>query len=94
MCKTSDHQVFLIGGFAESIYFSSCLRYSLTANEWDHMPEVNVARGFASSTLIGGYLFVFCGYTGTEYLRSVERIKIHDAVSEQIGEAWLLLPPT
>ena len=44
MCNSGTNYAFLIGGRDGGNYLKSCLRYNMTTNEWDQMPQMKVAR--------------------------------------------------
>ena len=54
----------MIGGTNayKNVVFEYVERYSVRQNEWKDMPVLNVARGSASSCLLGDFVYVVGGY--------------------------------
>ena len=64
LCKTSDKQVFLIGGSNET----SCLRFDMKIKLWENMPNLQQPRYYCSSCVLAGNLYVFGGHNHDEGL--------------------------
>ena len=93
-CKISYKHALIVGGAHEETEFlNSCLRFDLSRQEWEPMPSMNVARVLSSSCVLGDHrVFVFCGMSSTGFLQSIEVLQIRDSASEQMREAWQLVP--
>ena len=85
MSRTSYKHAYFTGGWKGKI-LKSCMRFDLESEAWDQMPNMKVARRSHSSCFLAGFLYVFCGegeskrdsYNGTNYLCSIEKLRILD----------------
>jgi len=69
--------------------------YDLQSDRWCPLPELNQGREDASSCYHGGYLYVFGGKSGDQYLNTIERINIKCLSVQALGSAasWTLIQP-
>ena len=69
--------VFLVGGYGNGDYQKGCLRYNVTTDSWDEMPELNFGRSRASCLYIKGRIYAIGGLgAGGVPIKSIERLAI------------------
>ena len=85
--------VILIGGYGNGDYQKGCYRYNISTDDWDEMPELNIARSRASSLYIDGRIYVVGGVgVGGVAIQSIERLTID--VNNQEDKFWKEIHPS
>ena len=76
LCNVRNRYIFLIGGLISGTHTPACLRYDLSSDRWEVMPELKVAREYHSSCMLGDYIFTVAGTGYDGILNSMEVLKI------------------
>lgn len=88
--------VVLVGGESQpdansKEVLSATCRYDIASNEWQALPDMNVARKGAASCTLDGAVFVFCGFgADTMPLNSIE-VLVDAASNRDLIESWKLI---
>ena len=72
-----EPKVVIVGGKNEKCVLNSVEMFSLTNGTWTPLKEMNEHRWGASSVVHNNHIFVCGGFTGTNWLTSVEKISLN-----------------
>jgi hypothetical protein len=85
--------VFAIGGCAEKEPMTAVERYSIKADVWMSLPELNYARVSSSVAVLADYLYVFGGRNTSGYVPQIERLNLKNINSRfEVIECQLITP--
>ena len=78
LANVKDERVYIIGGLdhTEEAFSAACHIFIPKRSLWIEAPDLNVARSEHSSCAVGSEVYVFCGWDGSQYLNSIECLKV------------------
>ncbi len=80
--------IYTIGGCGTGGTLSSCERFNIRSNRWEHAPTLNIPRDCATlGTVDYRYIYAIEGRSQGAFLRSAERL---DSLDLEVG--WEMLP--
>ena len=77
--------IFISGG---NCYASSVERYNSSLDIWEDLPDLNQARRYHSSCIIGNTMYVVGGKSQGQAINSTEKLNDIDAQDSQASSQW------
>jgi len=84
----NDENIFVVNGFGgNDQYTSDVFQYSVSQGSWSILTSSTIPKRFASSEVIGDFLYVFNGLTENGTLNSrVEKINLNNGMIEYLSD--------
>ncbi len=87
----SKEYVFAFGGRSNKEACKAVERYSIKADMWMCLPELNTARSNATGVIMVDHLYIFGGKNEKGYVRSIERLNLKN-INSKFESLELMLP--
>ena len=85
---SNSESIFVVGGFGPNTQFSNEIyQYDVDQNSWSILTNGAIAKRFASTAIVDGYLYVFNGLMETNQLNEkVEKVNLKDGSIQYMSD--------
>ena len=82
----AEGQIYVVNGFSESEQFTGTVhRFDVQQDAWDTLTNTTVPKRFASSAIVGDYLYIFGGVASGNINPLVEQVDLRDGTVTQLN---------